>query len=377
MSNAVPKKQRNSSIELLKIISMLIIVIAHSIPTRGELGMGKEHVSYYEIGLTADTIKGFLLYLTRSMGQVANIVFIICSAWFLVNSKKVKVDKIASMLMDTVFFSVFYMLVFVVTGEKIGKGMMLKSFFPTTFTLYWFITCYVILYAIHPLLNAVINNITKQTHFAYCIAFIVVYCGINYVVNSFYYNKLIGFIGIYFMVAYFKKYMSNTISKKKINAVALLIGTAGWLAISISANFLGNHIPALHNKMVHWYALTNPFIILMSFAIFNLFKEVNFVNGFINKIAGLMLIVYLAHANILLMNYWKFDVYDFIYNKVHYDNPLGWVFVVGGVLFVAALLVSFLYVKFIQPYIHRFAQFILKLVLTVYYKLEDIFLKLD
>lgn len=83
------KKERNSGIELLKIIAIVLIVISHVVYT---LKTVNPYISYngYVVDLsiaTADIWK-FILAIFSYFGALGNSIFFICSAWFLLRSSK-------------------------------------------------------------------------------------------------------------------------------------------------------------------------------------------------------------------------------------------------------------------------------------------------
>lgn len=64
-------KMRNSSIELLKIIALILIVISHSVPFYGNT----ESIAYIELGIATKDMTVFILNLLKCCGQVGNILF--------------------------------------------------------------------------------------------------------------------------------------------------------------------------------------------------------------------------------------------------------------------------------------------------------------
>lgn len=83
-------KDRNSSIELLKIIGMMLIVLCHSVPFYGKA----DALNYVDLTLVTKNISEFIFIVFRNIGQIGNIIFVMCSAYFLVNSNATKTKKI-------------------------------------------------------------------------------------------------------------------------------------------------------------------------------------------------------------------------------------------------------------------------------------------
>lgn len=376
MSETV-KKPRNSSLELLKMICMFVIVYAHSMPIMGQLHLGVNHESFYDINLSDGSIQRFLMLTIRNLGHVGNDIFIICSCYFLPNSMTVKPKKIACLALDASVFSWVYLAIFLAAGTEISKSNIIKSIFPHTALFYWFVTCYVLLYAIHPLLNTLINNISQKQHLLYCVVFFVLYFGINFIKITFFYTKLIGFIGIYFICAYTNKYMKNFFASRKNNLILIGICAVCWFLLTLATDILGQHISFVSNMMAHWTVLMNPFAETIALCVFNLFKSVHFENKKINYFASITLTIYLAHTNVYVMNYLKFNIYDRIHRNFGYDHLLLWVLIFGTCMLIAATLIAMLYHKFIQPFVYKLAGKLTDLLIKLYGKVEAALLNVD
>lgn len=84
-------KKRESGIELLKIIAILLIVFSHVLQT---LSQKNGYIDYqdYLIDLSHSTTDPFYLTLSimRYAGVFGNTLFFVCSAWFLTQVSAVK-----------------------------------------------------------------------------------------------------------------------------------------------------------------------------------------------------------------------------------------------------------------------------------------------
>ena len=86
---------RQSNFELLRIVSMLMI-IAH-------------HFAYYNVYVTAyisNTANGLWLQMMRVGGKIGVSVFVMISGYFLVNSKGFKISKLLKFWLQVLFYSV-------------------------------------------------------------------------------------------------------------------------------------------------------------------------------------------------------------------------------------------------------------------------------
>lgn len=82
--------ERNSSIELLKLIAVVMIVISHSMPNGG-IGL---YASGIDICSATTNVQLVIASFFNNLGQIGNAIFVICSAWFLLDNGKVNVKKV-------------------------------------------------------------------------------------------------------------------------------------------------------------------------------------------------------------------------------------------------------------------------------------------
>ncbi|MCM1334714.1 MAG: acyltransferase [Bacteroides sp.] len=365
MSNVQVKTERQSGIELMKVIAILMIVLSHAAQSFGNASVGYE-------GLPESTydLQRLCLIFFRQMGQIGNLMFLIPSAWFLADSKKVNFNKIARFVADTFTVSAVWLICYAIGGGALTASDIIRSLFPTTLGVHWYITCYLLLYAIHPLLNLLIDRIDRKTHFAYSIVFFVLYFVISFIKLTFFSNSLIGFVGVYFIVAYCKKYMIDLFSSKKANRLLFAAGFIGWIGLVLLINLLGRRIAFFHNKEGHLNTFINPLFLIMVFAAFNLFRISSLQNKTINAFSSLSLLIYIIHGNHLFREHIRPIYYDYIYAHFTYDHLLVWVLLYAVLMFIASLLLAILYNKLLQPLVHKLADKLLAVLLKLYGRFE-------
>lgn len=337
--------QRNSSIEILKLIAVFLIVLSHAIPNSG----GEITESYIDLSAATIDFQQLLLVLMKYMGQLGNDIFIVCSAFFLLESSRTKISKVISIVIDSFIISVLFLVAFIASGYNFSLTMIIKNMIPITMNTQWFVGCYLIFYLIHPALNVIVRSLSKKGLIALNICALFIYCGINLVIHDrFYYTQLVGFICIYFFTAYMKFYMKDFIKSKKRNIRMLVISLCMFLFSILIIDILGLKINAFSNYLVYWSIIINPFLIILSLTLFNLFNMKCFCNGLINYSSSLSLLIYMIHANMLVQDYLKMDVFSWIYKNFSYQYILLWVFAVGIILFVGGFILSVIYKETIQ-----------------------------
>ena len=148
------QKQRNANLDLLRIVSMLLIVFLHSIDHSGVL----EHAE------NCGTAMYFYVRFTYALCQVCVNIYIMLSGYFMVTSK-FRLQKLVTLWMEAAFYSFVLKLLFMVTGQDAFSIVSLVScFFPILTGRYWFLTIYVGMYLVSPFLNTLIRAMDKRQH---------------------------------------------------------------------------------------------------------------------------------------------------------------------------------------------------------------------
>lgn len=81
MSSASKTIERESSIELLKILAMVMIVMSHVVQTVGNKSIYVGNMSYaLDLSCATHNIQSFYLSLIRYFGAFGDWIFFVCSA---------------------------------------------------------------------------------------------------------------------------------------------------------------------------------------------------------------------------------------------------------------------------------------------------------
>ncbi len=369
---------RDSSIELLKIIAIILVVVSHVIQTLRE---ANPYISYndYIIDLSVATTnsRNFILTLFSYFGVLGNTIFFICSSWFLLHSSKYKKQKCFFILFEVWFISIVILLMtYLIRHGNISGKVIIQSIFPTTFMNNWYLTCYLLFYPIHPILNSIIHKMNKQQLFRTSSTLFILYSCLCFIKNDlFFSSEIILWIAIYFVMAYLQLYMVSFVDNIKHNFILLFVGLIGYIGIAFLANILGLHISFLTDKVLRWITNCNPFLILISIALFNLMRKLTLKNRSINYISSLSLLIYIIHENLLLRIYYRTAIWNYIYQNYGYENLILWVFVLVTLVFTFGLICSVIYDKTLRRIIRKISDSTYFRIRKYYLKAEAILLK--
>lgn len=300
MSQVITK--RNSSFEVVKIVAIICIVFCHCVPT--------ERIEYH-YATTDPWLFGVILF--RQLGSVGNSIFMVASTWFLVESDKVSLQKIKSMIADNQVISMLFLGGFCAGGYTIGFKEAIKYVFPFLFIVLWYITCYVMYYCLHGFLNSALRGSDISPTIAMITLFIF-NCIIFLLGGGLYYTELFGFVLIHAFTWFLKKKTNewNDIDIKKIGYVVLLTGLIGWILGAFIVNIVGVHITFIGLKLQNWNRFFNPFILAIAYGSVFLASCKNHYSRLVNMISGLSLYIYMFTGNQLLRTYFDNDLYDIV-----------------------------------------------------------------
>lgn len=369
---------RNSGVEILKIIAIFLIVISHVTQTLYTINPAFPSDYVLEVKYASKNIQHLILTWFSTFGSQGNLIFLVSSAWFLLDSKKNNSKKITYILFDVWIISVFFLIVFKILNiYPIGLKEIIKSIFPTIFALNWYITCYLLLYLIYPYLNEIIYKRTKAELLTCVFIMFVLYQGINYIhYGHFFPSSLIEFIVVYFEIAYIKLYLKKYSQNIKINVIILLLSIIAIPILIIFTNFLGMNITFFQDKLQHWGGNHCPFILINSICLFNIFNNIKFHSKIINFISSLSLLIYIFHENYFVREYLRPNIWIYIYKNYGYNNVVLINLLISIFIFVISIFVSILYKVLLQPKLYKISNFLHDFILGRYKKIIEFIIKI-
>jgi len=367
---------RNSQLDLLRIVAMFLIVLHHI--TQGI----NSPLSVVPINVTQASagISHFLLNTFFMLGGLGNLLFFMISAWFLLDKPAVKEQKIFYYVTEVWIISILFLIGFLCFYKgDISSGDVIKSLFPTTFANNWFVTCYILFYAVHGLLNIVIQTLAKEKLLKLSLLLCFLYVGCNTVKNGLFFTSvLIFWISLYFAIGYIKMYLPKLADSQKINGIILAVGLFGLWGMTFFTNWIGLHFGIFQDKVYHWGGIYSVFWVLVGFALLNLFRMSSRSGkiGFFSKIAPYMLLVYLIHENLLFRTYLRPQWFNQWYVYAENLNIVISVLLFALFIFIASFMLSVLFDECCGKMIERLSALLYKAVNRAYLYCENSLLKL-
>lgn len=303
ITNEKKEPLRNSSIELLRIISMLMIVL-HHFASYGEFSFDNTTLS----------IPRFWWNIMEMGGKLGVDVFVLISGYFLVKSKGgfFNIKRILKFWGQIIFYSISIYLIFGILGISEWSIMSLvKTCFPITFSAWWFASTYFVLYIIHPFLNILLQKLDKSTYQKLLVTVLILWCIIpTFTTSSYQGNSLLWFIALYCVAGYVRLFgLNNLFIKKHYLGLWFLFSLLRYLSC-VALVLLGTRIPFASSHSLYFYNQNSIFTFLSALALFMYFEKTNIgYHKWINVIASATFGVYLIHDSKIIRPLLWLDVF--------------------------------------------------------------------
>lgn len=294
---------RNSSIELLRIISMVMIMFHHF------AYHGNFEWNYNEI-----TIPHLWYNFILMGGKVGVNIFVLISGFFLIeNTERLfQPKKLLKFWGQVVFYSITtYFLSIVLQINNFDIKQIIKICFPITYPGWWFASTYFMLYLIHPFLNKLLHDLNKNVY-QYLILLLVLCWSIipTLTTQLFESNSLLWFITLYVIAGYVKIYGFNERLKSKHYFFLFLIVLVCSYLISVSFLVLGTKRNELAVHAIDFFGMERFPILLMALFLFMTFAKLKIkYNKWINVIASATFGVYLIHDSSYIRYYIWWNIF--------------------------------------------------------------------
>ncbi len=331
-------KTRESNLELLRIISIIMIIFYHFL---------------YHTNI--------LLNSTNTLNIVSNIIaalliihvnlFILISGYYGYKAK-FKISKLLSINNAMWFYTIIFTIIgLVFLNVSFTKLDLFKNFLPIDFNGYWFVTTYLLLYLLMPILNVFINNSNKKNHLIVLVFLFIAFSIIPTLTHGEVFNvsrgySLYHFIFIYLLGAYLGKY------KISFKTHFLLLTYILCAMLNIFNHYVSPLLVENTNSLINYIGKSigdscltyaNPIVIIQAVAFFLLFTKLKIKNNIINTIAGTVLGIYLIHDN---------PIFREQYSSISFSNSL--ITILIGLLFTIVVFISCMIIELLRKQVFKF-----------------------
>jgi surface polysaccharide O-acyltransferase-like enzyme len=158
------KTERNYGIDLLRIVSMLMIVVLHL--------MGHGNILKSTVVLSRQYEVAWFL---ETASYCAVNCYAIISGYVGIKSK-FKYSNIIYLWLQVAFYSVLISSITYITLQNIRKSEIIDAFFPVSNNIYWYFTAYFCIYFFTPLFNKGVNALSERQLKAIGVAIFILFC---------------------------------------------------------------------------------------------------------------------------------------------------------------------------------------------------------
>lgn len=257
------KKGRNSSIELLRIVCLVMIFWMHAADSGVANGIG----AWIDIAVAV-------------IGNIGVSCFILISGYYGIRLDVKKMMHLECMLL---FYSWMGLLFQYVWGNALGGEEILSYLLPVIGKRSWYFTCYFALAFLSPFLNEMVEKLSEAHFRQLLITMLVIFSGVTtfffFDINSDGGKGITQMVMLYLIGRYIGVYRVD----RQYNTAKL----AGWFALLAGVNFcLNGALYVVTGTVQNRFARDNTlFTIFEAILVFLIFRNHHFENAFVNRLA--------------------------------------------------------------------------------------------
>lgn len=295
------KKVRNSNLELLRIVSMILIIMHH-------------YVVHGQFEWEMTTVNKIMLDVLSLGGKLGVNCFVLITGYFMVQSK-MNIKKLIKIMLEIVFYSTSIYIIFTCFNIiPFTFSGIINSIFAITQNAYWFGTTYAILYLLIPFINQSISSFNEKQHRYLCFTLVAIFSIIPTITTrNFEFSHVIWFVTLYYIAGYIRKYpnkytetMANNVKYSGMIILFMIITTIGF-------NLLTAVNPDAKYYITYFGIVNSLPLLILSITLFIVFKNMKLKQSkVLNLIASSIFGVYLIHDNVYMR--------DFLWGKLLKNN---------------------------------------------------------
>lgn len=304
-------KKRIVSIELLRIVSMMMVVMLHYLGKSELLAPVTESMD----------VNGYVAWGMETLSIVAVNVYMLISGYFLVESgfkPHRAVELVCQVLFYTILVPVVLMALGIIQLSDWEINRILENFLPIQMEQYWFISAYMIMYLMSPILSTAAKTLSKEQLRNTIIGLLLFFSVSKSILPVQLALDQEGYDGIWFMcvflvAAYMRLYGLPFFTKEgngKRGWLCYLLGCAGIYAIMLVVRAVYLKTGSLDHFIKASYDYNHILNLLAAIGLFYAFvylkiKDEGIFAKLIYKVAPYTLGVYLLHEQLDIRYLWQ------------------------------------------------------------------------
>ena len=337
------KRVRQSNIELLRIISMIMILCVHF--AGATFGLPSIMTISETLSLALLAKEGM-----ESFAIIGVNCFVLISGYFGI---KPSVKGIVNFILWCMFYSVLIYSIYVAAEPKYyNSSDIINSFAIFSHTDLWFVPAYFMLYLVSPVINGGLKDLSKRKFVLLLIAltFINVYLGWFWQgkVNPTGYN-VTQLIFIYIIGRFLRKHVSHSYKYCK------------WYLLCYILSFILIFASTFFFKSAKAFAYNSPYVIMASVFFFLIFTTFRFHNQYINFIASSAFAVYLIHKMPPIWNDLKTFLIDNTNGLSYGSFFIYWILFVS-IIFTISITIDKVRMSIMNPIVNRLSNLIKRII---------------
>lgn len=286
-------RERESNIELFRIILMLSIVAHHYVVNSGVFS------------LCDNGLRGLVLLCFGAWGKIAINCFILITGWFMCD-REITVGKFFRLFGQIVFWNVACGLAFLTFGRmSFSFDWLMKSVFPFSGMNSSFAGAFLAFFLLIPFLNVLIRNITKRQYQFLLVVLLVTFSGFAFLRD---YRIVINYVEwfciVYLVGAYLRLYPHRLIDRPRMTFCLAAVLILGVLTSVVAMSRL---VPGGY---AYYFTVDSnkPSALVAAIFLFLCFKNLRIrYSRVINLLASTTFGVFLIHANSDVMRNWLWE----------------------------------------------------------------------
>lgn len=315
---------RQSNIELLRIIAMMLVLLVHS----NFLSLG--YITTHD-QVAGAPMQSFVRIEFESLALICVNLFVLISGYFGIRPKA---RSVGNLFFQFLFWRLAIACAFV-PADGFRIGLAIKTMIPGTFDGDWFIPCYFMLMLVAPALNAYIDSCSRRTLGRFLVIFYSLQTLFGWITDYWPYGNgysFVAFIGLYVLGRYVNLYLDRKITDKLTPARGILVyvlTASVAAAIYFGILFVSRDTKLDATAFAMFMRYNSPFNVIGAVALLIAFTHLRLSSTIINRLAKSAFVVYIIHLDPFVIDYYKAACIGI------YDNVGTWLYPIAATVFAA------------------------------------------